>query len=132
MTAALGTIHPWLGYLVSVVALGSAMVAFRSAKDASEFRAGPYSTAMVLLDIQVTLGLVLYAVGGYWEARPEVAYLHPALALAALGIGHGLVGRAKRTQLAVEAHRSAGRGLLGALLFVLLSIGVASAPPFLP
>lgn len=132
MTALLANVHPWLGYLVSVVVLGSALIAFRSAKDASEFRPGPYSLAMVLLDIHVTLGIVLYAVGGYWDARPEVAYLHPVLALVALGIGHALLARAKRTQMAVDAHRTAGRGLIGALLFVLLSIGVASAPPFLP
>ncbi len=132
MTATLVNVHPWLGYLVSVVVLGSALIAFRSAKDASEFKPGPYSLAMVLLDVHVTLGIVLYAVGGYWDARPEVAYLHPALALAALGIGHALLARARRTQLAVEAHRAAGRGLIGALVFVLLSIGVASAPPFLP
>lgn len=132
MTATLAAVHPWLGYLVSVIVLGSALVAFRSAKDASEFRPGPYSLAMVLLDIHVTLGIVLYAVGGYWDARPEIAYLHPLFAFAALGIGHALLARAKKTQLAVEAHRSAGRGLLGALLFILISIGVASAPPFLP
>lgn len=132
MTATLQAVHPWLGYLVSVVVLGAAMIAFRSAKDASEFRPGPYSLAMVLLDIHVTLGIVLYAVGGYWEARPEIAYLHPILALAALGVGHALLARAKRTQMAVEAHRTAGRGLLAALLLILISIGVASAPPFLP
>jgi hypothetical protein len=134
VTATLAAVHPWLGYLVSVVVLGTALVAFRSAKDASEFRPGPYSLAMVLLDIVVTVGLVLYVVGGYWSAdtRPEIAYLHPALALASLGVGHALLARAKRTQMAVEAHRTAGRGLIGALVFILAAIGVASAPPFLP
>jgi hypothetical protein len=128
----LATVHPWIGYVVSVVVLGTAMLAFRRAKDASEFRPGPYSLAMVLLDVHVTLGIVLYAIDGYWDARPEIAYLHPALALIALGAGHALLARAKRTQMAVEAHRTAGRGLVLALVFILLSIGVASAPPFLP
>jgi hypothetical protein len=132
VTATLATVHPWLGYLVSVVVLGTALIAFRSAKDASEFRPGPYSLAMVLLDVLVTLGIVLYAVGGDWDARPEIAYLHPALALASLGVGHALLTRAKRTQMAVEAHRTAGRGLVVALVFILAAIGVASAPPFLP
>jgi hypothetical protein len=132
VTATLAAVHPWLGYLVSVVVLGTALIAFRSAKDASEFRPGPYSLAMVLLDLLVTLGIVLYVVGGYWDARPEIAYLHPALALASLGVGHALLARAKRTQMAVEAHRTAGRGLVAALVFILAAIGVASAPPFLP
>ncbi|MFO7961679.1 MAG: hypothetical protein R6U94_12095 [Nitriliruptoraceae bacterium] len=131
MTALLADVHPWLGYLVSVVVLGAAFLAFRKAKDAAEFRPGPYALAMVLLDIHVTLGIVLYALGQYWNARPEIAYVHPVLAVAALGVGHALLSRAKGTQMAVDAHRTAGRGLVFALLLVFASIGVASAPPFL-
>jgi hypothetical protein len=125
------TIHMWVGYAVSVVVLVSALMGFSRAKDAREFAPGPYAAAMVLLDIQVLLGLVLYVVGSYWEARPEIAYLHPVLALLALGIGHALLGRARKQRMAVEAHRTAARGLLLALLFVFAAIGVASAPAFL-
>jgi heme A synthase len=131
VTEFLVDVHPWTGYIVSVVLLITAMVAFKRAKDAREFTNGPYSLAMVLLDIQVLLGLVLYALDGYWDARPEIAYLHPVLALLALGIGHALLGRAKKTQMAVDAHRTAGRGLVLALVFTLLAVGVASAPAFL-
>jgi len=131
VTALLYTIHEWLGYLVSVIVLASALTAFRKAKDAAEFQPGPYALAMVLLDIQVTLGLIQYAVMSGWDARPEIAYLHPILALLALGVGHALLGRARKTQMAVEAHRTAGRGLVLALVLVLLAIGVASAPAFL-
>lgn len=131
MTALLANVHPWLGYLVSVVVLGAALLAFSKAKEAAEFRPTPYALAMVLLDVHVTLGIVLYAVGQYWNARPEIAYVHPVLALAALGVGHALLSRAKGTQMAVDAHRMAGRGLLLALLLILVSIGVASAPAFL-
>ncbi|MEX2550002.1 MAG: hypothetical protein WD638_07235 [Nitriliruptoraceae bacterium] len=131
MTALLSTIHEWLGYLVSIFVLFSALLAFRKAKDAAEFQAAPYALAMVLLDVQVTIGLIQYAVSSGWDARPEIAYLHPVLALLALGVGHALLGRARRTQMAVDAHRMAGRGLVLALVFVLLAIGVASAPAFL-
>jgi hypothetical protein len=131
VTELLATVHPWLGYLVSIVVLLVAMLAFSKAKEAAEFRSGPYALAMVLLDIQVTLGIVLYVIGQYWNARPEIAYVHPVLAVAALGVGHALLSRAKGTQMAVDAHRTAGRGLLLALLLVLASIGVASAPAFL-
>jgi hypothetical protein len=125
------TIHQWVGYGVAVVVLVSALMGFSRAKDAREFTPGPYAAAMVLLDIQVLLGLVLYVLGGYWNDRPEIAYLHPVLALLALGIGHALIGRAKKHRMAVEAHRTAGRGLLLALVFVFAAIGVASAPAFL-
>lgn len=127
----LQTIHPYLGYLVFVAVLVVAIAAFRRARDSREFERRPYALAMVALDIQVTLGLVLYVWGSYWEARPEIAYLHPVLSFAALGVGHALLGRATRTQMAVDAHRMVGRGLLIALLLVLAAIGVASAPAFL-
>jgi heme A synthase len=127
MSDTLFQIHQWVGYLVSVVVLVSAFTAFSRAKDAREFTKGPYVGALVLLDIQVLLGLVLYGVDGYWEAEPMIAYVHPLLALAALGAGHALVGRAKKQQMAVEAHRTAGRGLVIAFVLVLAAIGVATA-----
>ena len=131
MTALLADVHPWLGYFVFLIMIVAAFMAFRRAKDAAEFQPGPYAMPMVLLDIHVTLGIILYAVGSYWNARPEIAYLHPALALAALGVGHALLARAKGTQMAVDAHRAAGRGLVFALVLITASIGVASAPAFL-
>jgi hypothetical protein len=130
VTDFLVTVHPWLGYVTSVVVLVAALVAFRRAKDAVEFNAGPFSGAMVMLDIVVAIGIVLYVVGGYWDAARVgvgLAYVHPALALLALGAGHALLGRARRQQMAVDAHRTAGRGLLIALVLVLAAIGVASA-----
>ena len=131
MTDLLVDIHPWIGYLVAAVMLVIAFVAFGRAKEAREFTPGSYVLAMVLLDIQVTLGLLLYVLDGRWEDRPELAYLHPALALLALAIGHARVGRARRVQMAVDAHRMAGRGLLMALVVVAAAIGVASAPAFM-
>jgi hypothetical protein len=130
VTEFLATVHPWLGYLASVVVLVAALAAFRRAKDAVEYNAGPFSGAMVLLDIVVAIGIVLYAVGGYWDADlvgVGIAYVHPVLALLALGVGHALLGRARKQRMAVDAHRTAGRGLLLALVLVLAAIGVASA-----
>jgi heme A synthase len=120
-------IHQWVGYFVSIVVLVSAILAFSRAKDAREFTKGPYVGAMVLLDIQVLLGLVLYGVEAYWDADPMIAYVHPLLAIAALGAGHALLGKAKKQRMAVEAHRTAGRGLVIAFVLVLAAIGVASA-----
>ncbi len=131
MTDLLATVHMWLGYIAFVVVVVAAVTAFRHAKDGREFARAPYSGALVLLDVQVLLGLIVYAVGGYWDARPEIAYVHPGLALAALGVGHALLGRSRKVQLAADAHRLAGRGLVGALVLLLLAIGVASAPAFL-
>ena len=123
-------IHQWTGYLVSVVVLVVAFVAFGRARDAREFEPGLYRAAFALLTLQVVLGLVLYGVGGYWEEvhGPLITYVHPLLALLALGVGQMLLGRARRTQMAVDAHRLAGRGLLTSFILVLAAIGVASWP----
>lgn len=118
--------HRGLGYLVALVLLVSVVMAFNRAKDAREFSKGPYSAAMVALDVQVLLGLVLYGIDGYWEADAMIAYVHPALGLLALGLGHALVGRARRHQQVVDAHRAAGRGLLVALVLVAAGVVVGS------
>lgn len=121
-------IHQLTGYLVSVVVLVVALMAFSRAKDSREFDAVLYRAAFALLTVQVVLGLVLYGIGGYWEAAPLVAYVHPLLAIAALGVGQALLGRARKTQMAVDAHRLAGRGLLISFILILAAIGVASVP----
>ena len=126
MSETLFQIHQVVGYVVSLVVLVSALMAFSRAKDAREFSKGPYVGALILLDIQVLLGLILYGVDGYWEAGALIAYVHPLLALGALGAGHALVGKARKQQMAVEAHRTAGRGLVIAFVLVLAAIGVAS------
>lgn len=128
MTETLLTIHTWVGYLVSIVILVAAVTAFRHARNSRAFTKGPFSGAMVLLDIQVLLGLVLYGIGGYWDAAPLIAYVHPLLAVGALGVGHALVGRGAKEQMAAAAHRTAGKGLLIAFVLVLAAIGVASVP----
>jgi heme A synthase len=127
MSDTLFEIHRGVGYVVALVVLVSALMAFSRAKDAREFSKGPYVGAMVLVDIQVLLGLVLYGVDGYWEADAMIAYVHPLLALGALGAGHALVGRARKQQMAVEAHRTAGRGLVIAFVLVLAAVVVATA-----
>ena len=118
--------HRGLGYLVAVIVLVAAVIAFRRAKDSREYAKGPYAGAMIAIDIQVLLGLVLYGMAGYWEAAPLIAYVHPLLGLAALGVGHAMVGRAGKQQQVVEAHRTAGRGLIIAWVLVLVGIVIGT------
>jgi hypothetical protein len=122
------SVHPWLGYVATVVVLLVALLAFRRAKDAREFTHRPYAAAMVLLDVQVLLGILLYAAAGYWNAAsPLIAYVHPIVGLAALGVGHAGVGAARKERMVVEAHRKVGRALIVTLVLVFVAIGVASA-----
>lgn len=121
-------VHQWTGYLVSVIVLVVAVIAFGRAKDSREFEPGLYRLTYVLLSLQVLIGLALYGLDGYWTAAPLVAYIHPLLAIAALGAGQALLGRARKTQMAADAHRLAGRGLVVTFVLVLAAIGAASVP----
>jgi heme A synthase len=122
------TVHTWTGYLVSLVVLIATVAAFGRAKDGREFEPGLYRVAFGLLTVQVVLGIVLYGIDGYWDASsPLIAYVHPVLGIAALGVGQALLGRARKTQMAADAHRTAARGLLLSFILVLAAIGVASA-----
>jgi hypothetical protein len=121
------TIHQYVGYGIVLVVLVSAGLGFGRAKDAREFTPGPYVGATVLLDIQVLAGLILYGTGGYWDHESAlVSYLHPALALLALIAAHVGLKRARRQQMAVDAHRGAARALVLALVLVVAAIGVVS------
>lgn len=121
MDMTLTSIHTLLGYLVVLVVLVAAVAALRAPAEPPVTRLS--SLTMVLLDVHVTLGIVLYVVVDAWTYGSLVAYVHPTLALAALGVGHAALARARRSASA----RTAGTGLLGALVLVVAAVGVASA-----
>jgi hypothetical protein len=130
VTEFLATVHPWLGYLACVVVLVASLAAFRRAKDAREFVPGPISGALVLLDLTVVVGVLLYVAARGWQAERvgvAVAYLHPALAVLAVVVGRFSLRRARRLRMAVDAHRTAGRGLAAALVLMLASIAAVVA-----
>jgi hypothetical protein len=120
-------VHRALGYGISVLVLIAAFVAFGRAKNGQEFTSGLYRGVYGLLALHVLLGIVLYAVLGSWDTVALVAYVHPVLGVVALGAGQALLGRARRMQMAADAHRAAGRALVVTLVLVLAAIGVVSA-----
>jgi hypothetical protein len=121
------SVHQILGYVLSVVVLVTASVAFGRAKNGQEFTAGLYRAVYGLLALHVVLGIALYGTLRAWDAVPLIAYVHPALGIAALGAGQALLARARRTQMAGDAHRLAGKALVLTLVLILGAIGVASA-----
>lgn len=127
MDDVLFTVHQFLGYALSVAVLLTASVAFGRAKNGQEFTAGLYRAVFGVLTLHVLLGIALYATLKAWDDEALIAYVHPALGVLALGIGQAMLGRARRTQMAVDAHRLAGRGLIVTLVLILGAIGVASA-----
>jgi hypothetical protein len=121
MATTLRTVHSNLGYLVVLVVLVAAAVALRAPAQPPVSRLS--SLTMVLLDVHVTIGIVLYVVGAYWTSDDALlAYAHPLLAVAALGVGHAGLARARRAGSA----RVAGQGLMGAFGLVVAAVFVAS------
>jgi hypothetical protein len=123
MTDTLGVIHTNLGYLVFLIVLVATIAAFlqgNSRPPVTRFS----SLTMVLLDIHVTLGIVLYVAGGWWSATVLQSVAHPVLALVALAFGHIGLSKARKEG---GSSRDAAHGLLRALILVTLAIGVVSA-----
>jgi heme A synthase len=114
-------IHTNAGYLVFVILLVATFLAFRTADGAPPV-SRLTSLTMVLLDIHVTIGIILYVVGEWYGASFLVAVAHPVLALAALAAGHVGIGRARRE----SNQRLAATGMAAALVLVTAAIGVVS------
>lgn len=128
MTDTLFTIHRISGYVVFVVVVIAAFAAFNRARNAQAFEAAVFSVTAVLLDIQVLLGIALYGSGQYWEGdAPLIQYVHPIVMLVALVAAHVGLGRARREQMAADAHRLVGRWFVIATVLVAAGIGLASA-----
>lgn len=123
----LQTIHTWTGYAVFAVVLLVGLWGTSRSKAGREFEATPFSLTMVAVDLQVTLGIILYVVGEGWDFGAPLAYIHPGVMLLALVVGHIGVARARRERMVDAAHRMAGRALLFTAVLVAIGIGVASA-----
>lgn len=77
-----------------------------------------FTIAVGLLDLQVTIGLLLWVVAGAWNLGVFRAYIHPAGMILALAVAHIGVSRAK----AGQSTRAALVGLLVSLVLIVISI----------
>lgn len=122
MTDTLFEIHRGLGYVVLVVVVVASILAFNRAKNGQEFSDGVARGAVILLDVQFLVGIVFYVLGEQWERDALVAYVHPVLMLAALGLAHAGLSRARGEQMAADAHRTVGRALAVAAALMLVGV----------
>lgn len=118
--------HQGFGYLTFVVVVIASVMAFNRAKNGQEFSDGVAKAAVILLDIQVLLGVLFYVVGEQWEREPMIAWVHPLVNLAAVGIAHVGLARARKEAMALDANRTVGRALAVAMLLLLVGIGIAA------
>jgi len=83
-----------------------------------------YRVTAVLVDIQVTLGLLLWLTSSGWSLGFMQGWLHPILGMAAVGSIHAVVSQARRLEPA-EANRRVRLGLIAVVVLVVAAIGVA-------
>lgn len=115
--------HDWWQYAVLVAVVVSLILAFRgSAMDATSETV--YRVTAVVVDIQVALGIVIWLADSGWAQGLMQGWLHPILGLAALGVLHAFIGRARKGPPEV-ANRTVRTGLIIAIVLVVAAIGIA-------
>lgn len=115
--------HMWWQYVVLLAVVVSLFFAFRSAMMDSTAET-VYRVTAVTVDIQVALGLVIWLANSGWSLTFMQGWVHPILGLAALGVLHAFVGRARKGHPEV-ANRMVRTGLIIAIVLVVAAIGIA-------
>lgn len=83
-----------------------------------------YRATAIVVDVQVALGIVLWIAVSGWGLGFAQGWLHPIAGLAALGVLHAFVGRARKADPA-EANGVVRTGLIIAIVLVVAAIGIA-------
>ncbi len=117
-------IHSIVRWLLLAVLAAVAVYGFVSASRQvgwSPAAARPFSWALLLMDIQVLIGILVWITGRAWKLGAFRAWIHPAGILIALGVGHALAGRAKKTE-GSAGYRLSAVSLLAVLVIVAVTI----------
>lgn len=123
MTELFLDVHAWWQYVVLLAVVVSLVFAFRgSMMDSTAEKV--YRVTAVTVDVQVALGIVVWLADSGWRLGFMQGWLHPLLGLAALGVLHAFIGRARKGPGEV-ANRTVRTGLLIAIVLVVAAIGIA-------
>jgi hypothetical protein len=115
------TVHSLVRWLVLVALIGGFVLAFGASRRPGEAFANPvYSGVVMVVDLQVTLGLILWLFNNGWDQNAFMAYFHPVAMLLALGVAHMAILRGRG--IARNDHPAANRvvGIGFAIAFVLI------------
>lgn len=115
------TIHSWVRWLVLAALLAAAIFGINRYRTRAEFEPGLFQLAAMTVDIQVTIGIVIWVVDDAWSETFFYKVLHPAFMLAALAIAHiGLAIAKRRNDL--RSNLFAGGSALLALVLIVMGI----------
>ena len=115
------TIHSWVRWLVLAAVSAAAVFGIYRYWARADFETGIYQLAAMTVDIQVTIGIVIWIVDDGWSETFFFKVLHPAFMLAALAVAHVGLALAKRRNDA-RSNLLAGSASLVALLLIVMGI----------
>jgi hypothetical protein len=85
-------IHSWVRWLVLLALGGGAVLGFVRNSRGEPWNDGPFAFAVIVVDVQVLLGVIVWIFNSGWDAGFFFAVLHPLFMLIALGLAHlGLI-----------------------------------------
>ena len=125
MTDFLINAHSGWQYVVLTVMVVALFFAFRS-KQLTPPAETTYRITAVAVDIQVALGIAVWFATSAWNQEFIQAWVHPIAGLAALGVLHAFIGRARKSDREV-ANVTVRNGLIIAVILVLAAIGIGEA-----
>ena len=115
------TVHSWLRWVVLVALLGGALLGFYRYRAGAAWEAGPFQIGVMTVDIQVTIGIVIWVFDDGWSETFFFKILHPAFMLAALAIAHlGLIMARRRDE--TRSYLFVGGTYLLSLLLIVAAI----------
>lgn len=118
--------HSEMQYAVLAALVAGVLLALWWGRQDRMYRRLPFTLVMVVVDLQVLVGIILWVEGAGWQLGITQGVLHPLLALAALGVGHAALKRARETIEATAAYRLAAIGLSVATALVVLAVIAAT------
>lgn len=123
MTEFLINAHSGWQYVALAALLISLLLAFRT-KEMTSTAETTYRVTAIVIDIQVALGIAVWIASSAWSQEFLQAWVHPIAGLAALGVLHAFIGRARKADRDI-ANTIVRNGLIIALALVVAAIGIA-------
>lgn len=115
------TVHSWVRWLVLAALLAGAIMGFYRYRARSDFEPSVFQIAVMTVDIQVTIGIVIWIFDDGWSETFFFKVLHPAFMLLALAVAHiGLVLAKRRND--ARSNLLAGSSALVALVLIVMGI----------
>ena len=88
MLETLVTVHSWMRWLVLAALLGGAVLGVLRYRSKSEWNPSLFQLAVMVVDIQVTIVIVMWIFDDGWSETFFFKVLHPVFMLLALAVAH--------------------------------------------